>query len=149
MKALTGMIMFLMWFSLGNSCFALDDESIAGEVMAVEQAFADTMKHRDFDAFRDFLSEEAIFFAGDEPLRGKETVAAAWRGFYQQPEPPFSWKPQQVQVLESGTLALSTGPVFNPKGEQTATFTSIWRKESSGEWRIVFDKGAAHCQTTQ
>jgi hypothetical protein len=43
-------------------------------------------------------------------------------------------------VLDSGTLALSTGPVRNPKGEPFARSNSIWRREAGG-WRIVFDKG--------
>ena len=54
---------------------------------------------------------------------------------------PFSWEPEQVEVLDSGTLALSTGPVYDPNGKLIATFTSIWRQEMPGKWRIVFDKG--------
>jgi len=48
-------------------------------------------------------------------------------------------------VLDSGTLALSSGPVFDPDGKQIATFNSIWRLEAPGQWRIVFDKGSAAC----
>lgn len=47
-------------------------------------------------------------------------------------------------MLDSGGLALSSGPVRNPKGELTARFSSIWRRETAG-WRIVFDKGAPVC----
>lgn len=36
-------------------------------------------------------------------------------------------------------------PIFNPQGDQIATFTSIWRLEAPGTWRIVFDKGAPAC----
>jgi ketosteroid isomerase-like protein len=28
---------------------------------------------------------------------------------------------------------------------QVGTFTSIWRRESDGRWRIVFDKGCPPC----
>lgn len=48
-------------------------------------------------------------------------------------------------VLDSGTLALSTGPVRDPKGKLVATYTSIWRLEAPGTWRIVFDKGNDAC----
>jgi ketosteroid isomerase-like protein len=50
-----------------------------------------------------------------------------------------------VQVLESGALALSTGPVRDSQGKLIATFTSIWQREAPGQWRIVFDKGADVC----
>ena len=116
------------------------------QVMAAERAFARTMAQRDHAAFSAFLSQEAVFFSGAVPLRGKQAVADDWKRFYEQPEAPFSWEPDQVQVLDSGTLALSTGPVRNAKGELIAHFTSIWRREASGVWRIVFDKGNEVCR---
>jgi ketosteroid isomerase-like protein len=48
-------------------------------------------------------------------------------------------------VLDSGGLALSTGPVFDPEGHQIGTFSSIWRREPDGSWRVVFDKGCPVC----
>jgi ketosteroid isomerase-like protein len=102
------------------------------------------MADRDLEAFTSFLSDETIFFAGPNPMRGKEAVTQAWAAFFDGPDAPFSWEPETVEVLDSGTLALSTGPVRGPDGTQVATFTSIWRKEAAG-WRIVFDKGCPVC----
>jgi ketosteroid isomerase-like protein len=114
------------------------------EVMAAERAFARSMADRDLAAFSSWVSEEAIFFTGPEPLRGKAQVVGAWARFFSAPAAPFSWEPEEVEVLDSGGLALSSGPVRNPKGELTARFSSIWRREAAG-WRIVFDKGAPVC----
>jgi ketosteroid isomerase-like protein len=111
------------------------------QVADTERAFARTMADRDHAAFSSFLSEETVFFTGPKPLRGKAAVAAAWKRFYEPAKAPFSWAPEQVQVLDSGTLAISSGPVFDPQGKKVATFTSIWRLEGPGVWRIVFDKG--------
>lgn len=115
------------------------------QVADTERAFARTMANRDHAAFATFLGEETIFFTGPKPLRGKAEVAAAWKRFYERPEAPFSWHPETVEVLDSGTLAISSGPVFDPAGKRFATFTSIWRQESPGVWRIVFDKGSPEC----
>jgi ketosteroid isomerase-like protein len=115
------------------------------QVADTERAFAKTMADRDHSAFVTFLSAEAIFFTGPKPLHGSQQVADAWKRFYENPDAPFSWAPEQVEVLESGTLALSSGPVWDPKGKQFATFTSIWRLEAPGVWRIVFDKGNDVC----
>jgi hypothetical protein len=52
-----------------------------------------------------------------------------------------------VEVLGSGTLALSTGPVRDPSGKLIGTFTSIWRQDAPGVWRIVFDKGNPVCKS--
>jgi len=72
-------------------------------------------------------------------------VADAWKRFFDKPEAPFSWKPEQVEVLDSGTLASSSGPVYDPSGKQIATFSSVWRLEAPGVWRIIFDKGNDVC----
>jgi ketosteroid isomerase-like protein len=116
------------------------------QVEETERAFAKTMADRDHAAFASFLSDEAIFFSGPEPLRGKQLVADWWKRYYETPEAPFSWEPEQVEVLRSGTLALSTGPVHDSKGKLIQTFTSIWRLEAPGTWRIVFDKGNEVCE---
>jgi ketosteroid isomerase-like protein len=115
------------------------------QVADTERAFARTMADRDHAAFASFLSDETIFFSGAKALRGKQQVADAWKRFYDGPAAPFSWQPEVVEVLESGTLALSSGPVRNPQGKLVATFTSIWRLEAPGTWRIVFDKGNDVC----
>ena len=117
------------------------------EVLETERAFAKTMADRDHAAFVSFLAEEAVFFSGETPLRGAAAVGAHWKRFYDGPA-PFSWEPAQVEVLDSGTLALSTGPVRDPEGKPLGTFTSIWRREGPGKWRIVFDKGDPACPKT-
>lgn len=119
--------------------------SLRDEVFATERAFAKTMADRDHTAFASFLAEETVFFSGEKALRGAAAVAAHWKRYYEGKEAPFSWEPAQVEVLDSGTLALSTGPVRDPDGKVSGTFTSIWRREGPGKWRIVFDKGCPVC----
>ena len=48
-------------------------------------------------------------------------------------------------MLDSGTLALSSGPVHDPQGKLVGTFSSIWRLQAPGQWKIVFDKGCDVC----
>lgn len=115
------------------------------DVEATERAFAHTMAVRDFAAFQTFIADEAVFFGGEQPLRGKAAIAAHWRRYFDGPAAPFSWEPARVEVLDSGDLALSTGPVRDADGKAIAAFNSIWRRQSSGAWRIVFDKGSDVC----
>jgi ketosteroid isomerase-like protein len=102
------------------------------------------MAKRDLNAFSTFVSAEAVFF-GRGALRGRDAIVEAWKGFYAEKQAPFSWRPETVEVLDSGDLALSSGPVFDPAGKQVAVFNSIWRKEADGRWRVVFDKGSDYC----
>lgn len=112
------------------------------QVFAAERAFAKTMADRNLPAFTELVSEEAIFFSGTKPLRGKAQVLEEWSAYFKGPKPPFSWEPDQVEVLNSGKLALSTGPVRDPDGKIIARFNSIWRLENPGTWKVVFDKGS-------
>jgi ketosteroid isomerase-like protein len=111
------------------------------QVAETERAFARSMAERRHADFVSHLSESAVFFDGKDVLRGKAAVAAGWKPLFAAPAAPFSWEPDQVEVLDDGQLAMSTGPVRNAEGKVIARFNSIWRLEAPGVWRIVFDKG--------
>ncbi|WP_082494025.1 DUF4440 domain-containing protein [Massilia sp. Leaf139] len=111
------------------------------QVFDAEKAFAATMARRDFDSFSAYLSREAVFMGPGGATRGKDAVAQAWRAYFDKPAAPFSWAPDEVEVLDSGTLAYSSGPVRDATGKQIGRFNSIWRLEGPGTWRVVFDRG--------
>jgi len=138
----------LLCASLAGHCQAVRAQTSATveeQVIATERAFAKTMAQRNQQQFSSFISAEAVFFSGDNPLRGKSKIVDVWSKYFKSTQAPFSWEPSKVEVLESGTLALSTGPVTDPSGKLIGTFTSIWRLESPNTWRIVFDKGNDVC----
>ena len=47
-----------------------------------------------------------------------------------------------IEVLESGRVAFSSGPVRAASGAEVGRFNSIWRKDADGQWRVVFDQGS-------
>jgi ketosteroid isomerase-like protein len=116
--------------------------SLRDQVWAAEVAFARTMAERDLKRFGEHVSDEAIFFDGTTALIGKAKVVETWSAFFKEAAAPFSWEPDQVEVLASGTLAISTGLVRDPAGKVVARFNSIWRLEAGNVWRVVFDKGS-------
>lgn len=124
---------------------AADHAALADQVRDAERAFAKTMADRDHAAFGRYVSEEAVFFGGKGVLRGRAQVMEGWKKLYEGEQAPFSWEPEQVEVLDSGNLALSTGPVRDPEGKSIGTFSSIWRREADGTWRVIFDKGCPPC----
>jgi ketosteroid isomerase-like protein len=121
--------------------------SETNQVIAAEEAFAKTMADRNFKAFVTFLSQDAVFFSGTDVTRGPAAVAARWETFFAGREAPFSWKPDHVEVLASGNLALSTGWVYQ-NHKAVGRFNSIWRLETDKTWRVVFDKGESICGMT-
>lgn len=144
-KALLVVTLAALTASSANQASQTTPASLANQVSERERAFAKTMADRDRAAFASFLSDEAVFMSDGQPLRGRQAVAAEWKRFYDAPQAPFSWEPDRVEVLDSGSLALSSGPVRDPQGKRVGTFNSVWRRDTSGEWKIVFDKGCPPC----
>jgi ketosteroid isomerase-like protein len=127
-----------------GSAFAADRATLTEQVRATEVAFAKTLADRNVQAFRAMIAPDVIWLA-DQPLRGPDQVLTRWQKFFDAPQAPFSWSPELVEVQDGGKLALSTGPVLDPAGKRIGTYTSIWRRESTGEWKIIFDRGCPVC----
>jgi ketosteroid isomerase-like protein len=136
------MVMSMLMLALAGTARP-SNADLKKQVADTERAFAATMQARDFAAFTRFVADEAVFFSGPTPLRGRAAIAEAWRKYYQGPQAPFSWEPEQIEVVDSGTLAYSGGPVRDASGKLIGRFNSIWRLEAPGRWKIVFDRGEA------
>jgi ketosteroid isomerase-like protein len=128
---------------------AASQAGLADQVRAAERAFAKSMADRDHAAFVSHLAEEAVFFGSQGVSRGRAAVAEAWKPLFEGAKAPFSWEPERVEVLDSGTLGYSSGPVRDPAGKTIGTYNSVWRKEADGTWKIVFDCGCPPCAGQQ
>jgi len=145
MKKLIAAVAAIAMLTAASALAAPGHEELKQQVTEAERAFSAAMARRDFATFTTFISEDAVFWSGPKPLHGKEAIAAWWKRFFEKPEAPFTWEPDNVEVVASGTLAHTTGPVYDPKGKMFSRFNSVWRQEAPGKWRVVFDKGQEIC----
>ena len=120
----------------------------ADEVRCREIGFAKSVEALDRDSFATFIDPDARF-VGNNVTRSRAAIAEAWSVFFTVEGPLIKWRPQFVEVLESGDLALTRGPYRiidkNDKGEMTegwGTFNSVWRRNEEGKWFVVFDAGS-------
>lgn len=121
---------------------------VSDEVRCREIGFSQAAERQDLTAFSSFIDADARFVGGTV-LRGVEAITTAWAVFFQDDGPVIQWRPQVVEVLDDGKLALSRGPYRtlsrDAEGniiEQWGTFNSIWRLNADGQWRVVFDAGS-------
>ena len=138
-------IALLLLTLVAGAAFAADP---ADEVRQTEMAFAKAFADRDAAAFFSFVAEDANFIGPKKTLAGRAEVAKVWGNMLREPKAPFSWYPERVVVNGNGTIALSTGPVFDAAGKHTGNFSSIWQKQSDGGWKVIFDgPGAPVCDS--
>jgi ketosteroid isomerase-like protein len=121
---------------------------LAQDVRCREIGFSQSVEQQDISAFRSHIDADARFI-GSGVLRGIDSVAEGWGVFFTADGPTIKWRPQIVEVLENGTLALSRGPyrmqTTDDDGneiERWGTFNSVWRLGADGQWRVVFDAGS-------
>ena len=96
-----------------------------------------------------FLIDDDARFVSNAVIKGPDAIAEAWGVFFTEPGPKIKWRPQFVEVLEDGELALSRGPyrmiMKDEDGNETThwgTFNSVWRIQADGSWKVVFDAGS-------
>lgn len=118
-----------------------DLETLREQVRLAECAFARSMADRDFEAFARHVADDTVFFAPGM-RRGKAQVLEGWKRFFEGAQAPFSWAPQQVEMLADGSLGYSTGLVRGPDGKANSRFNSVWRRNGQGQWQVVFDSGS-------
>jgi ketosteroid isomerase-like protein len=121
---------------------------LSEEVRCREIGFSLAAERHDWEAFASFVDEDARFIS-EAVLRGRSAVVEAWSGHFAEGGPSIRWRPQLVEVLQGGELALTRGPyrvvtkdAEGQVNESWGTFNSVWRLNSDGHWRVVFDAGS-------
>ena len=118
-----------------------------------EIGFSKSVEVQDRELFTSFIDPDARF-VGSAVSRGREAIADAWAVFFTADSPAIKWRPQIIEVLDAGNLALSRGPYRiidkDDQGETReswGTYNSVWRLNADGDWLIVFDAGSAPDET--
>ncbi|HEU5163830.1 MAG TPA: nuclear transport factor 2 family protein [Thermoanaerobaculia bacterium] len=118
----------------------LTDEELRESLRAAEAGFAKAFAADDLDAFAAYIHDDALFL-GRTPLRGKAAVVAQWSTYFGTDKRPFSWEPKKFELNPSRTMGMTNGPVYDPEGNHVGTFSSVWRRQPDGTWKIIFDGG--------
>lgn len=120
------------------------------EVWLRELSFARSVQEQDVAGFTEHLHPQAAFSAGAaRPLRGRDTIVAAWMPIIEGERLRLSWYPTRVTIGGPADVAWSSGPALFESLESGAearfsigTFHSVWHRDGNGAWRVLFDEGA-------
>ena len=141
------MLVFGALFLLASPLLAAD---AAEEAKKAETAFAKAFADRDQEAFFALVADDAHFIGPKRILSGKGEVREVWSKFFADARAPFSWSPERVVANAAGDIALSTGPIRDPAGNHIGDFSSVWRRQPDGSWKVIFDgPGSQVCATAE
>ncbi len=114
-------------------------------MIATEYAFADlAAKANTREAFLTYLADDAIMFA-DGPRNGRELYAN-----HPVDDSLLAWAPSFADMAASGDFGYDTGPyTYRPKRSDEkpsghGQWVTLWKKQTSGTWRVAFDTGLSH-----
>lgn len=120
------------------------------EVAQAERAFAKmSVAEGTRASFFANFTEDGIAF-GPQPAKMRDLFG---------PAPPagtprktvLDWYPEWTDASRSGDLAFSTGPsvttdVTTGKKIRFGNFSSVWRKQPDGKWKVIVDIGTQHAE---
>ncbi len=116
------------------------------EIMSVEKAFNDmALEVGLVKAFEFYAAEDGVIRRKNKVIKGKSAIAE-WYEKDVKPDETLTWKPNFVDVSNSGDLAYTYGDyafsypdsLGNTKSN-TGTFHTVWKRQKDGKWRFVWD----------
>ena len=140
MRKLTVLLSLLM----AAPAYAADP---ADEVRGAEIGFAKAFADRDQAKFFAYVADDAHFLGARRTMNNKAEVKEVWTSYFKDATPPFRWEPDRVVVNARGDLGLSTGPIHDAGGKHIGNYSSIWQRQKTGQWKVIFDgPGAPVCE---
>jgi len=128
-----------------------EPDALRAELIETDRAFSRTAAEKGrVAAFLEYMAPEGILYPiQGEPVRGREEFGRLSRVQGEQTaESQLVWEPEFVDVSESGDLGYTLGTYTSstrmPDGSESIRrghYVSIWRKQSGGTWKFVFDGG--------
>jgi len=101
-----------------------------------ERAFAaDAQKLGQWTAFRKYATDDALMFAP------QPTNAQAFLKGRKDPPVAVFWWPGRSYVSCDGNTAVNTGPWVREWGKSVGYFTTVWQRQTDGNWKWVYDGG--------
>lgn len=73
------------------------------------------------------------------PARGVAAFRSSWASVFAQPGFNLTWRMDAVVVLESGSIAYSSGRWSSTGPDVTGPYLAVWRKQPDGQWKVLID----------
>jgi ketosteroid isomerase-like protein len=128
----------------------------ANTLRQLEGEFMKAAAEHGSEGYLSYYAEDAVEVPNGAPLiQGKVNIAKTM-GFLDEKDNQLTWTPVGADISASGDLGYTYGTYeFRSKGKDgkpvidRGKYTSIWKKQRDGSWKVVLDMGNASAQTAQ
>lgn len=129
--------------------------------LASSKATPDTLKQTEADfmkaaaekgsaGYMSYYAEDAVEVPNGEPiLKGKVKIATTM-GFLDNKDNRLTWAPEGADIASSGDLGYTYGNYeFHSKDKdgkaivERGKYTTVWKKQKDGTWKVALDMGNA------
>ena len=109
-------------------------------LMKLDSEFCDAFQKRGLEGWMSYFADDAVAFPNTPGiLTKKEDIRRHYEQTVGRPGGELKWKPVGGMISASGDLGFTYG-LWESKG-RTGKYTSIWKKQKDGSWKIVLDTG--------
>ncbi|NQT97461.1 MAG: DUF4440 domain-containing protein [Candidatus Marinimicrobia bacterium] len=138
------LIILLMIVGCGDSMNIEKEKKL---LMDTDRAFSNLSVQKGVPAaFNQFMTDDAVIFRDkNHPFEGREQIQQLFADY---PEATLTWEPYHAEVAAAGDLGYTLGKWTFTMDDETGEdhksqgyYVSIWRKQTDGSWKYVFDTG--------
>ncbi len=119
------------------------------ELIKTDIEFCKVSKEKGLEGWMSFFADDAIIFPNGLPvIAGKEAIKEYYSKVNFDPS-IITWRPEYAEISESGEMGFTYGYADFEIKDSTGTkifkgkYTTIWKKQSNGEWKVKLDFGNA------
>jgi ketosteroid isomerase-like protein len=126
----------------------------ADTLRQLEAEFMKAAAERGSQGYLSYYADDAVEVPNGAPIiQGKVNIAKTM-GFLDQKDNHLTWTPVGADMCASGDMGYTYGTYeFRSKdGKPTVDhgkYTSIWKKQKDGSWKVVLDMGNASAEPGQ
>lgn len=121
------------------------------EIRALESAMMAAAADKGAAGYMSFYAEDAVELPnGAQMILGKESIGKTM-AFLDDKNNRLTWSPVHIDVAASGDLAYTFGNYefssVSKDGKRSVEhgkYTTIWKKQKDGKWKVVLDMGNAN-----
>jgi ketosteroid isomerase-like protein len=118
-------------------------------LMQLDRDFDKATHEKGVEGWVVYFAPNGAMVRGDSvTITGHKAIREAMEGAFKDPNYSLRWQPTKGDILIPGVLGYTVGRYENKRKNKEGkmvvakgTYTSVWKKQADGSWKIVLDTG--------